>query len=88
MAKVCYYCEKEGHIKKECNELKASIEAKCLLKEAKLQKKGGADTHKTSTPSPIFSPNNPYIQDSSMNTEGEAQTEVAETTNVSTPSNT
>ncbi|CAG8799174.1 24835_t:CDS:1, partial [Gigaspora rosea] len=30
-------------------------------------------------------PNNPYIQDSSTNTEGEAQTEVAETTNVSTP---
>ncbi|CAG8787426.1 17187_t:CDS:2, partial [Gigaspora rosea] len=45
--------------------------------EAKLQKKGGADTHKTSTPSPIFSPNNPYIQDSSTNTEGEVQTEVA-----------
>ncbi|CAG8826474.1 18717_t:CDS:2, partial [Gigaspora rosea] len=86
--KVCYYCEKEGHIKKEYNELKDSIEARRLLKEAKLQKKEGANTHKTSTPSPIFSPNNSYIQDSLMNTEGEAQTEVAETTDVLTPNNT
>ncbi|CAG8802830.1 5257_t:CDS:1, partial [Gigaspora rosea] len=47
-----------------------------------------ADTHKTSTPSPIFSPNNSYIQDSSTNTEGEVQTEVAETTDVPIPNNT
>src|SRR6185436_9961892 len=36
--KICYYCDKEGHIKRDCNELKASIETRRLLREAKEQR--------------------------------------------------
>ena len=30
--KVCFYCEKEGHIKKDCEELKTSIRIRQELK--------------------------------------------------------
>ncbi|CAG8807110.1 23138_t:CDS:2, partial [Dentiscutata erythropus] len=45
-------------------------------------------THNTPAPIPILSPNNPYIQDTSTNTKGEAQTERAEIIEVLTPNNT
>ncbi|CAG8601271.1 14115_t:CDS:2, partial [Cetraspora pellucida] len=36
--KVCFFCEKKGYIKRDCKELKESIEAKWLLKIAREQK--------------------------------------------------
>ncbi|CAG8851209.1 4914_t:CDS:1, partial [Racocetra persica] len=37
-SKVCFYCDKEGHIKRDCEKLKALIETRKLLREAKEQK--------------------------------------------------
>ncbi|CAG8711846.1 4054_t:CDS:1, partial [Racocetra persica] len=36
--KVCFYCNKEDHIKRDCEKLKASIETRRLLREAKEQR--------------------------------------------------
>ncbi|CAG8676395.1 10146_t:CDS:1 [Dentiscutata erythropus] len=44
--------------------------------------------HNTPIPISILSPNNPYIQDTSTNSKGEAQTEMAEIIEVPTPNNT
>ncbi|CAG8473409.1 18248_t:CDS:2, partial [Racocetra persica] len=36
--KVCFYCDKKGYIKKDYEELKALIETRKLLREAKEQR--------------------------------------------------
>src|SRR5690242_8119400 len=57
--KICFYCEKEGHFKKDCKELKNSIEARRLLRKARsrLEKE---KRQKSETTEISFSPNNPY----------------------------
>ncbi|CAG8726114.1 3732_t:CDS:1, partial [Scutellospora calospora] len=56
--KICYYCEKEGYLKKNCEELRASIELRKLLREQKTQKNTYTPNSNTEVK---FSAENPYI---------------------------
>ena len=61
---MCYYCEKEGHVKKDCEDLKLSIELRRDQREKRIQK------NKTcSNSTSEFSSDNPYISNSAENTE-------------------
>ena len=59
--KVCFFCEKEGHIKKDCEELKASIKVRQELKEARAQLRQ-MTTQKLSSTDLKISENNPYTK--------------------------
>ncbi|CAG8711222.1 5500_t:CDS:2, partial [Cetraspora pellucida] len=59
--KICFYYEKEGHIKKDCTELKALIEARKMLKEAKKLREKAESQTSNMLVEPRFSRNNSYI---------------------------
>src|ERR1043165_668623 len=57
--KFCFYCKKEGHIKKDCEELKTSIRIRQELKEARAQLRK-LFASKSVVASEGFSEGNPY----------------------------
>jgi hypothetical protein len=70
--KTCYYCEREGHLKRDCEELKASITARQLLKEAKSLKENSS-YRSTASPEISFDANNPYINKDTENNQEAAE---------------
>ncbi|CAG8829739.1 33385_t:CDS:1, partial [Racocetra persica] len=60
--KICFYCEREEHVKKDCEETKTSIESRRLLREAKSQLEK-EKTQKLEATKINFSFNNPYRND-------------------------
>ncbi|CAG8760525.1 4659_t:CDS:1, partial [Racocetra persica] len=63
--KICFYCDKEGYIKRDYKELKASIETRRLLREAKEQREN-AKSIASNSPKIAFSQDNPYINQETL----------------------
>ena len=76
--KVCYYCEKEGYVKKDCEDLKLSIELRRAQKEKRLQK-----NRTSSNTTSEFSSDNSYISNSAENTEKSNNLVTSENTSTS-----
>src|SRR5690242_13240580 len=82
--KLCFFCDKAGHVKKECPEYKASVEARNLQKSfklARIQEKKQLLQRKAKE-TLVLSPENPYIKEE--NQEMSIETTTAESTSDST----
>ncbi|CAG8828521.1 15429_t:CDS:2, partial [Gigaspora margarita] len=67
--KICFYCDKEGHIKRECEELRKLIEYRQRQKERRLQviMQTQVQNQTKIMESVTYSANNPYITEATQN---------------------
>jgi hypothetical protein len=78
--KVCYYCEKEGHIKRDCEDLKLSIELRRIQREKRSQK------NKNNSNSALdFSEDNPYTSKKTTEVNTDANRHIASDRILTTP---